>query len=77
MGGQFQGAERRGSSDGAGWGWFAGKGSHWGRGGGCGSIGVIRHRAVWMTSGEIQVFMDWAAARSPPPRLPWELVASA
>ncbi len=33
----------------------------WGRGGGCRSIGVIRHRAVWMASGEIQVFMDWAA----------------
>ena len=40
---------------------FAGEGSHWGRGGGCRSIGVIRHRAVWMASGETRVFLGWAA----------------
>jgi hypothetical protein len=40
---------------------FAGEGRRWGRGGGCRSIGVIGHRAVWLVSGGIRVFLDWAA----------------
>ena len=34
----------------------AGEGGRWGRGDGCRSIGVIGHRVVWLTSGEIRVF---------------------